>query len=201
MKITMKPLLASSLSVVGVLAAGAAAYKVNATVLGGTSSGAMVATTTSTQMAPGAQPAVDDVSAAAIGDTPDSTLAPGSGAAATPVSDTTTMYQVGDAGSVVIDTANGSIDVVSVMPAAGWAAEPARTLPDGSVKVHFYGQTARLEFVAAFVDGQVSVTVTSDPIAAPPPPRNRDDDDDRDGGRGDDDGHEEREGGEREDDD
>jgi hypothetical protein len=76
--------------------------------------------------------------------------------------DTTTTYKVGDAGSVVISTATGSIVVTAIAPAAGFTSEPARTDAGGIVKVHFVSSTQRIEFIAQMVDGIVKVNVVNE---------------------------------------
>jgi hypothetical protein len=102
------------------------------------------------------------------------------GAQATEVTDTTTTYKVGDAGSVVIDTSSGAIVVTGIAPAAGFTSEPARTEANGIVKVHFVSSTQRIEFIAQMVNGVVKVNVVNEgkPAAGSVPPRPRHDDDD-----------------------
>ena len=144
----------SSLSVAGVLAAGAAAFALNSAVLSGNDS-----------------PATSNViaSAATVG----STIPTPSGSAgaadsgqvttnSTKVSATSTTYTVGEAGSVIVDTASGAVVVTDVVPASGWTAEPARTDPSGLVKVHFTKGSTRLEFSASLVGGAVKVNTISE---------------------------------------
>jgi hypothetical protein len=188
----MKVGLTTALSIAGVLAAGAAAYAVNSSVLSTTSSIA------STVVDPSGTPAVN----ATI-------TVPGQvGEQSIPVqssvlNNTTTTYQVGTSGSVVIDMSSGSIAVSNVLPAAGWSSEPAQVQSNGDVKVHFVSANARIEFLSHLADGKVSVSVISEPIAPPNTtkpvanptkpsvPFSGDDDDDEDGEheneRGDDD--------------
>lgn len=195
----MKPTFATALSVAGVMAAGAAAFAVNSSVLGGSvaKDSAAAAPADTSALQPSGGVSAQDESLLVT----DTTAVPNP----TPISDTTTAYKVGDAGSVVVSTASGRIEIASISPAAGWAAEPAMTQPDGSVKVHFYSATTRLEFVASMVDGKVSVSVSADnrPTGPANPGSRADDDDDSDNNpsrRGDDD-HESREDSEHEDDD
>jgi hypothetical protein len=95
------------------------------------------------------------------------------------LNNTTTTYQVGTAGSVVLDMRSGAIAVSNVLPAAGWSSEPAQVQPNGDVKVPFISSSTRIEFLARLVDGKVTVNVTSRPIAPPKPkPTYSDDDDD-----------------------
>lgn len=180
----MKVGLTTALSIAGVLAAGAAAFAVNSSVLSTSSS------TQSTVVDPAVAPVVDVV-----------TTLPGQvGAQSTPVqssivNNTTTTYQVGSSGSVVIDMSSGGITVSNVVPSAGWSSEPAQLQPNGDVKVHFVSATARIEFLSHLADGKVSVSVTSKPVApinSVKPTNNStkpsvpfsDDDDDEDGEHG-----------------
>ena len=161
----MKVGIATTLSIAGVLAAGAAAYAVNSSVLGASSS--VTATASGT-------PAVD-----AVNTLPAQVAAQSTKVQSSVLNNTTTTYQVGTAGSVVIDTRSGAIAVNNVLPAAGWSSEPAQVEPNGDVKVPFISSTARIEFLARLVDGKVTVSVKSQPIAPPKPkPTYSDDDDD-----------------------
>ena len=200
----MKVGIATTLSVAGVLAAGAAAFALNTAVLsdGPGAAAAPVATTT---LVAGISPVGSDGGVTATGDgavTPDPTK----------VSDTVTTYRVGDAGNVIIDTASGAIVVTDVVPAAGWTAEPARSEADGTVKVHFIKGATRLEFTARMADGTVAVKVANDtptapPVAAPgatptvPPSLRGDDDDDHEEHEHDDHDDEDEDEHEHEDDD
>lgn len=202
----MKASIATTLSVAGVIAAGTAAFAVNTAVLDSGSKTAALAqpTTTVALVAPGATPTIAPagdsgaVTQQELQTQPTTTVAPGS-ATATPtnLSDTTTTYKVGSSGSVVVDTSAGYIKVVSVVPAAGWFAEPAMVQVDGSVKIHFSNGTDRVEFVASLVGQQVKVAVTSDRIQQPTkptmPPVVGGGDDDDDDGRGHHEDHEDHE--------
>ena len=149
----MKVGIATTLSIAGVLAAGAAAYAVNSSVLGTSSS---ISPTTS------GTPAV--IAANAL---PASVAEQSTKVQSSVLNNTTTTYQVGTAGSVVLDMRSGAIAVNNVLPAAGWSSEPAQVQPNGDVKVPFVSSSTRIEFLARLVDGQVTVNVTSQPIAPP----------------------------------
>lgn len=204
----MKPAFATALSVAGVLAAGTAAFAVNTSVLGASSKTDAAVVTT---IAP-VDLVLDQMTGGIAAQ--DQSL---TNAEATPVDDSTTTYKVGEAGSVVLSTASGSLEVVSIMPAGGWEAEPAITGARGSVKVHFYSTSTRLEFRAVLIDGKVSVSVTTDDVDGPQAPagpgqkvdddhdsddgyHENDDDDDDESYEHEDDG-DEHEDGEHEDDD
>ena len=162
----MRTSLASALSVAGVVAAGAAAFALNTAVLttGATDTGTIAPTTLPTATETGfltpASPTTDAI-------TPQSTQ----------VAATLTTYKVGAAGSVVIDSADGTLTVKNIVPATGWTSEPARTDPDGGVRVHFVKGSSRLEFIARISSGKVVVEVNneSSPAAATRQPRSDDD--------------------------
>ena len=184
----MKKGIATTISVVGVIAAGAAAFAVNSSVLGSSShaNSAIVSTSVAGSAQNGNPTNNGKVSAY--------------DALATAVTDTTTTYKVGEAGSVVLDTSSGAIVVTGIAPAAGFTSEPARTESGGIVKVHFISATQRIEFTAQLVNGVVKVNVVNEgnPSMSSAPPRPRHDaDDDHDDGEN----HEGRQDHEDEDDD
>jgi hypothetical protein len=171
----MKVGIATTLSIAGVLAAGAAAYAVNSSVL--STSPSVSATASGT-------PTVD-----AVNTLPAQVAAQSTKVQSSVLNNTTTTYQVGTSGSVVLDMGTGAIAVSNVLAAAGWSSEPAQVQPNGDVKVPFVSSTARVDFLAQLVDGKVSVSVTALPIAPPntmkpaanpPKPKYSDDDDDDD---------------------
>jgi hypothetical protein len=149
----MKVGIATTLSIAGVLAAGAAAYAVNSSVLSTSSSVSPTTSGTPAVIAPTALPA--------------QVAAQSTKVQSSVLNNTTTTYQVGTAGSVVLDMRSGAIAVNNVLPAAGWSSEPAQVQPNGDVKVPFVSSSTRIEFLARLVDGQVTVNVTSQPIAPP----------------------------------
>lgn len=161
----MKVGIATTLSIAGVLAAGAAAYAVNSSVLSTSSS---VSNTTT------ATPTVNTATAL-----PASVAERSTKVQSSVLNNTTTTYQVGTAGSVVLDMRTGAIVVSNVLPAAGWSSETAQVQPNGDVRVPFLSSSTRIEFLARLVDGKVAVNVTSQPIAPPQPkPTYSDDGDD-----------------------
>ena len=192
----MKVGIATTLSIAGVIAAGAAAYAVNSSVL--STSPSVSATASGTP--------AGDIATTALGQVSEQSTKVQSSV----LDNTTTTYQVGASGSVVIDMSSGSLAVSNILPAAGWSSEPAQVQPNGDVKVPFVSPSARIEFLAQLADGKVTVSVTSQPIA---PPNNmkpakpkvsysddEDDDEDRDH-EDDDEGKEDREHEEDEDED
>ena len=147
----MKTGIATTVSVVGVLAAGVAAFAVNSSVLGSSSPTQSAIVSTTIAAMPNGATAVADTSKVGALD-----------ALATPINDTTTTYKVGAAGTVVIDISTGSIVVTAIAPNAGFTSEPARTDAGGVVKVHFVSATQRIEFTAQLVNGEVKVNVTNE---------------------------------------
>ena len=110
----MKTSIASAISVLGVVAAGAAAFAVNTAVL--SPSGEVVANASapvsvaSTTIAPVADPG-------------------GTASALTAASATqTSTYKVGDAGRVIVEVVNGQLRVANVLPSAGWTARASPSL-------------------------------------------------------------------------
>ena len=194
----MKVGIATTLSIAGVLAAGAAAYAVNSSVL---------STSPSVSVITSGTPAVDVAKVASGQVSEQSTKVQSS-----VLNNTTTTYQVGTSGSVVLDMSSGSLAVSNVLPAAGWSSEAAQVRPNGDVLVPFISSSTRIEFLAHVADGNVTVNVTSQPIAPPstmkpaknPPKPNAsysDDDDDDDEHEREDEDRRDREHDEDEDDD
>lgn len=192
----MKVGIATTLSIAGVLAAGAAAYAVNSSVL---------STSSSVSAAASGTPAVD-----AVNTLPAQVAAQSTKVQSSVLNNTTTTYQVGTSGSVVLDMGSGAIAVTNVLPAAGWSSESAQVQPNGDVKVPFVSSTARVDFLAQLVDGKVTVSVTALPIAPPntlkpaanpPKPKYSDDDDDDDDEEHENEGRKDREHEEEDEDD
>ena len=156
----MKVGIATTLSIAGVLAAGAAAFAVNTSVLSASTSA-----TTNEVLLP-AQSVANNPAAAA----PVIPISKQAVVNSTPVTSKVTTYQVGSSGSVVIDTTSGALVVTNVVPAAGWTSEPARTDLNGDVRLHFVSGTTRIEFIARMKSGLVSVNVRAEqaqPALAP----------------------------------
>ena len=169
----MKVGIATTLSIAGVLAAGAAAFVVNTSVLSSTNA----PVTTSVASAPNSVPTATP--------TPGSVLALNTAIVEQNPSSTTSTYAVGSSGTVVIDTSTGRVVVTSVAPAAGWTSEYAQTNADGAVKVRFAQASSRIEFTAQMVNGIVQTSVTNETapaVAAPKPQAPRYEDDHHDDG-------------------
>jgi hypothetical protein len=162
----MKIGITTALSAAGVLAAGVAAFTLNSAVL--SSPGTGVSDDAARAAALGTAPAAAGTGGSAPAGNVSSAASPGTPVTAnsTVISPDVTSYKVGTAGTVVIDSADGTIKVTDVVPAAGWTAEPARTAPDGTVKVHFNKGSERLELFASLVAGKVTVTVVNETPSA-----------------------------------
>ena len=150
----MKVGITTAISVAGVLVAGTAAYAVNSNVL--TTSSSIASSVTVPLVTP-----IIDAATTASGKVARQSIKVGLSV----LNDTTTTYKVGTSGSVVIDKSSGAIVVTNILPAAGWSSEPALVQPNGDVKVYFTSSTARVEFIAHLVDGEVSIRVASEPVA------------------------------------
>jgi len=149
----MKVGIATTLSIAGVLVAGAAAFAVNSNVLSTSSSIA------STVTDPVVAPIVD-----AVTTIPGQVAEQSTKVDSSVLNNNTTTYKVGTSGSVVIDLSTGAIVVNNVLPAAGWSSEPAQVQPNGDVKVRFASTATRVDFLAHLVSGKVTVTVAAEPI-------------------------------------
>jgi len=161
----MKTGIATTVSVVGVIVAGVAAFAVNNSVLSASSPSDTIVM--SGTYPAGATPVNGGRISAAT-------------AKATPITDTTTTYAVGNAGNVVLDTATGAIVVTGIAPGSGFTSEPATTDAMGVVTVRFISSMQHLEFVAKLVNGQTEVAVKdiTPPSVKPGPTKPRHDDDD-----------------------
>ena len=182
----MRTSLATTFSIVGVLASGAGAFAVNSYVLNSSSEAAYVAPAATIVTPTGDIAASIDtgnVSGAAT-DLPDPQKAPTTtnrpdskvtntttdNVAVDPVSAPvstaqTTTYNVGQSGRVTVTVNNGELRVTSVTPNAGWSAK----LPeydDGEIEVEFYSGSLKVEFKARLVNGEVAVFVESEDESA-----------------------------------
>ena len=195
----MKTSLATTLSIVGVLASGAGAFAVNSYVLNTSSDSAYVAPTeTAVTVLTGvvspegssgiassaAQDSVTDNVANDTKNEPQATRTtianPPISPVAAPVSATqSTTYNVGQSGRVTLEVRDGSLRVTSVTPNSGWSAK----LPeydDGEIEVEFYSGSLEVEFKARLVNGEVAVFVKSEDESADDSYEREDHDDDHD---------------------
>lgn len=181
----MKTSLATTLSIVGVLASGAGAFAVNSYVLNSSSDSVYAAPTETAVTSPSgalstegsggitssaAQDLVIDtpttnsqtdkkITGTTVGSTPISPVAAPVSAAQS------TTYNVGESGRVTLEVRDGSLRVTSVTPNTGWSAK----LPeydDGEIEVEFYSGSLEVEFKARLVNGEVAVFVESEDESA-----------------------------------
>jgi hypothetical protein len=141
---------ATALSLAGVLVAGSAAALVNTQVLSGSDDGASVGSLGSTTSVSVPTSSSIDV--------------------APPVSSagsTESTYQVGEAGLVTIDTATGSLTLVSVTPNPGWSVASTGSGPFSGAEVHLTDGSVDVRFLAILADGSVVVDVTATEVGAP----------------------------------
>lgn len=196
----MRTSLATTFSIVGVLASGAGAFAVNSYVLNSSSETAYVAPAATIVTPAGDMTAVSDTGnvsgaatdlpesqkALAVTNNPDSevTNTTTDNVAVNPVSSPvstvqTTTYNVGQSGRVTVTVNNGQLRVTSVTPSAGWSAK----LPeydDGEIEVEFYSGSLEVEFKARLVNGEVAVFVKSEDESADDSYEREDHDDDHD---------------------
>lgn len=163
----MKSSLATSLSIVGVIAAGGAAMGLNTAVLTSKSGGSDPVQQVLEQTATTVDGGAPDVVAAAA-QTGDQAIA----------SETTT-FTIGSAGTVTVTVLGSSLEVTDITAESGWTASPPRYVDSSRVKVHFTSAAQRLEVKIALVGGVPQVTVEDDSgVAAPGYPADDHDDDD-----------------------
>ncbi|MCX6526821.1 MAG: hypothetical protein NTU52_02375 [Actinobacteria bacterium] len=144
----MKIGIVTALSLTGVLAAGAAAFAVNSTVLNGTSDLATGITANS----------INSLSV-------DLMVSPTS---TTPSATEITTFAAGDAGSVIMEVRSGVIVVKDVIANTNWTVESPMTMPNGDIRVHFNSGATRTELNATLLDGAIKVSVTDDSGSSSP---------------------------------
>jgi hypothetical protein len=102
--------------------------------------------------------------------------APGASTSALTTS-TATTYRVGDAGLVTLDSAGGTITIISIEPATGWTVL-ARSVPGVHIEISLTDTVQVLQMTADLVDGHivanltstgVNTTVAPSPASAPAP--------------------------------
>lgn len=162
----MKVGLATTLSVAGVLAAGAAAFAVNSSVLGGTADVAvgLPATSNSDAVAPNG-----DASGATLTNVSDSPAMATDAKKLTSNSGVTT-YSVGDAGNVVVDITDGSIVLRDVVPNSGWESALVLPGPNGSWRIHFTKGLMKKELrLSMLADGRIVAQIIDESGQSTPP--------------------------------
>lgn len=157
----MKVRLAAVVSLSGVLVAGSAAALVNNQVLNQRSNfGAadhvqLAATTTPGDTS--TVPAVTSLATPTGSSTPpvDATLAP----VALPAASTQAVYQIGDAGTITLDTAGNVLALVAVVPNAGWTLVQSENEDPTNIEVKVQSATKSVEFHATLLFGVVGTSI------------------------------------------
>lgn len=162
----MKTSIATSISIVGVLAAGAAAFAVNTAVLDFSSPTATEAVAEVATTVPTEDTAVAGRSAASSTSSsqPTPPVAPPvqqAVAAVLPTVSQTSTYKVGDSGRVILEVRENTLRVANVLPAANWSASRPE-YEDGEIEVSFYSGSTEVEFKARLVDGEIKVFVETE---------------------------------------
>jgi hypothetical protein len=148
----MKTIVATAVSIAGVIAAGAAAFAVNTAVLQPS------AVTEENQRA---MVSLNSV----VLDSPDSASSQSANNAAVPIAQSSTSqtstYKVGDAGRVILEVVDGNLNVANVLPATGWSAKTPE-YEDGEIEVEFRKDSISVKFKAALVGDKIEVFVESE---------------------------------------
>jgi len=163
----MKARLTTVLSLSGVLVAGSAAALVNTQVLQSRSTSGSSASETIT---------TDTIATETTGAV-DTTMAPETTVAEIPASvSTQAIYQIGDAGSVTLDTAGDVLTIVATTPNLGWTVAEAENSGPLNVEVKFESATMKIEFKANLLFGVVSTSVESESVGSDDQGDDQDDD-------------------------
>jgi hypothetical protein len=78
---------------------------------------------------------------------------------ANPAVDGDSTFEVGGAGSLVLNVADGDLSLVSTAPATGWTASRDREDDDDEVEVHFSTDTELMVFSAELDDNWIEVEI------------------------------------------
>ena len=168
----MKTSLATTLSIIGVLATGGVAMAVNTTVLDSTVS--------SVEGSPALAEANVTVSALSVDSpVPSETVLPMS-ETTLPTSETTlaptsvqSAYDVEGAGIVTLEQNAPVLNIVSVNPVSGWTYKS--TVEDTNrVEVEFTNGTQNVKFTAELLDGRIITAVEATDTSVAPPRKNDD---------------------------
>lgn len=160
----MKSSLATSISIAGVIAAGAAAFAVNTAVLNVSPD---TATATVSETSISIPPESGSVASQNTSSTPIRTVPPQpqAVAAVAPSITQTSTYKVGDSGRVILEVRDNSLRVANVLPSTNWSASRPE-YDDGEVEVSFYSGSVEVEFKARLVNGEIKVFVETENEAA-----------------------------------
>jgi hypothetical protein len=182
----MKTRIAAALSLSGVLVAGSAAALVNTQVLtGDDSSGSGVSvvsvptsldtTVPSSSSVPTTDPTAPttslpgDTSTTVGSSLPDSSVPVTTGPATSTPASTQAIYNVGDAGTITLDTVGDVLTVVAATPKSGWTLYKIERKTPLKVEVKFRSGTVEVEFEASLLFGVIGTEVESRSLVAAPP--------------------------------
>ncbi len=163
----MKVRLAAVISLSGVLVAGSAAALVNNQVLNqrsnfGAADHVQLAATTS----PGATSTIPTASSSVA--STGSSLPPADAAlppVVVPAATTQAAYQIGDAGTVTLDTAGNVLAVVVVVPNANWTLIETKSEDQTNIEVKLQSPTTSVEFHATLLFGVVGTSIETKNLA------------------------------------
>jgi hypothetical protein len=77
------------------------------------------------------------------------------------------MYQIGDSGTVTLDTAGDVLTIVDVAPAGGWTVTESETENAFNVEIKFQSGAIEVEFHANLLLGVVTTSVESNDRSTP----------------------------------
>ena len=79
-----------------------------------------------------------------------------------PGSPTQQSFQLGSGGTAIVDTANGTLRIVSVTPAPGWIVERAEQDDQTSIEIRLESGSGEVRFEASLVRGVIVVSFRAD---------------------------------------
>lgn len=181
----MKTSLATTLSIMGILATGGVAMAVNTTVLDSTVSSVEGAPVLAEANVPISAMSADLSNALANAVPVDSTVP---GETVSIASETTvgsqsvqSAYNVEGSGIITLEQNGSSLNVISVNPVSGWTYESVNERVN-RVKVEFKNGTQQVEFIAELIDGRVVTAVEAIDTSVTASPNNDDDNESHDVG-------------------
>lgn len=203
----MKTSVATTISVVGVLAAGGVAFAVNSSVFDSATMTAEHAPALQAEAVPVAQSTMTDSGSAisSLGDSvlsPDTTTVDTSGStpattvAAPTETSTQSAYNIEGFGVVTLEQRTGSLKILSVAPKPGVTFTPQQESPTRIEVAFMSAAGVSIKFHADIIDSRIVTSVMNEPLLHGAPRRK---DDDHDSDEQDDD-HDGRELGEHDDD-
>lgn len=158
----MKTRIAAVLSISGVLVAGSAAAMVNTQVLDDKVAASPTITAASTSSAPTDSSVPEAASSTSVSSSSTTTSVVPVTSVPTSASGTQVTYQVGDAGTVTLDTVGDVLTIVDVVAGSGWTIDEAEIEGPLEVEIKFESATTEVKFRAALLFGVVSTSVETE---------------------------------------